>query len=370
MNQRYLSVDFFRGMTMALMLVVNNPGTWSHVFSPLQHADWHGCTPTDLVFPFFLFIIGVSMWFSFEKYGRTFNEAVLKKIIRRSVILILLGLAMAKFPYYWKQVEVWRFPGVLQRLGLCYGLAAITCLLLPNRILLALGALILTGYWALLYWGNPTDPYALTDNIVRRVDLMVLGENHMWKGKGIPFDPEGLLSTLPAVVTVWMGWWSGKIMSARTKALSDTVLSLLTWGVVAGVSGLIWDPFFPINKSLWTSSYVLYGGGLAIIVLAFSVAMIDILHWKTGVKFFEIFGANPLFAFVLSGFIVKTMLQIRWSAPDSPNDFTHLMQWIYRTVFYPIDAGNWGSLLYALSFTFIIWLVCLFLYRRKIYVKI
>jgi len=366
---RYLSIDFYRGLTIALMLLVNTPGSWSQVYAPLLHADWHGCTPTDLVFPSFMFIIGVSMWFSFEKYGRVLNKALFWKVLRRTAVLFGLGLLLAAFPFYDKDLDSLRIMGVLQRLGLGYGLAAFLVLTLPQRWLIGVAVFILFGYWALLVGMAPPieDPFSLVHNFARRLDLAVLGSRHLWKGTGIPFDPEGILSTLPAVVTVLLGWWSGQIMQKRQDQKMLAVRDLLGWGVALATAGLVWDLAFPINKSLWTSSFVLYTGGLSMILLAFSVWALDIANGKRYVRFFLVFGANPLFAFVLAGVLTKMMTRIKWLEND---ETVSLYAWIYTTVFKAIDSGPLGSLLFALSFLLIIWLICLPLYRRKIYIKI
>ncbi|TNE56626.1 MAG: DUF1624 domain-containing protein [Bacteroidetes bacterium] len=366
---RYLSIDFYRGLTIAFMLLVNTPGTWSSVYPPLLHADWHGCTPTDLVFPSFMFIIGVSMWFSFEKFGRSLNRLLVQKIVRRTVILFGLGLILAAFPFVGKSLDTLRVMGVLQRLALGYGLAALLVLALPGRVLAAVAGLILFGYWALLLQMAPPgqDPFGLMYNGVRQFDLTVLGPAHLWKGKGLPFDPEGILSTLPAIVTVLLGWWSGQIMQRRQLQKILAVRDLLTWGVALAGAGLIWDFAFPINKSLWTSSFVLYTGGISMILLAFSVWALDLADGKRYVRFFLAFGANPLFAYVLAGLLTKTMLYVKW---QENGETVSAYNRIYTTVFKPIDDGSLGSFLFALSFLLVIWLVCLVLYRRKVYIKI
>lgn len=366
---RYLSIDFYRGLTIAFMLVVNTPGTWDHVFAPLEHADWNGCTPTDLVFPSFMFIIGVSMWFSFEKYGRRFNRELGLKILKRTLLLFFIGLLLAKFPFYWKDWDKLRIMGVLARLAFGYGLAAILAVTLPGRWLAGAAGALLFGYWALLYgFALPgEDPYGLTGNAVRRLDLALLGPDHLWHGKGIPFDPEGILSTLPAIVTVLLGWWSGQIMQRRQSEKILAVRDLLAWGCVLAVAGLVWDAAFPINKSLWTSTFVLYAGGISMILLAFSVWMLDVAEARRSVQYFLVFGANPLFAYVLAGLLTKTMIRIEWMEGEEKMT---VYKWIYHHVFQPIEGGAFGSLLFALCFLMVCWSVCLVLYRRKIFVKI
>jgi len=365
---RYLSLDFFRGLTIALMIVVNNPGTWQSIYDPLEHADWHGCTPTDLVFPFFLFIVGVALWFSFSKFNQQLTSALTRKILRRAALIFLIGLALNAFPFFNKDWSELRILGVLQRIGLAYGLAAFLCVLLSRQVLAVTAGFLLAAYWTVLHLGGGADPYALESNIVRQVDLMLLGAGHLWMGKGIPFDPEGLLSTLPAVVTVIIGYLTGSLIAARKSEPGRLVYDLLFYGTIIGVSGLIWGLAFPINKSLWTSSFVLYTGGLAMIFLSLCVWALDLRGWNTWAKPFLVFGSNPLFAFVLAALVVKTAGLIKYT--DAEGKSRSALYWVYQHVFYPINQAELGSFLYALCFTAVIWLVCLVLYRKGIFIKI
>lgn len=366
---RYLSVDFYRGLTIAFMLVVNTPGTWKHVFPPLLHADWHGCTPTDLVFPSFLFIVGVSMRFSFFKYPRGDRSFLVSKVWRRTALLFALGLLLAWYPFWGKSLSDLRVLGVLQRIALCYGLASLMVLYLPARGLVVAAVGLLLGYWGVLVRGvGPgIDPFSLEDNVVRRIDLALIGEAHLWKGKGIAFDPEGLLSTLPAVVTVLLGWWSGQLIQRAGSAPQRAMLHLVVFGAVLTGLGWLWHSVFPINKSLWTSSFVLYAGGLSMLLLAVSVAVLDVLQWRHGAHFFLVFGANPLFAYVLAGILAKTALFLRWGEGEAA---TNGYQWLYQTFFAPIEPYRAGSLLFALAFMLGCWLVCWVMYRRGIFIKI
>jgi predicted acyltransferase len=370
MSNRYASIDFFRGFVITFMLIVNTPGTWEHVFAPLRHADWHGCTPTDLVFPAFLFIIGVSMWFSFEKYQRKLSSEISYKILKRAGLLILMGILMSKFPFYWENIEKWRFPGVLVRLGLCYGIASFLVILLHKRALQVLFVLLLLGYWVALFLHDPIAPYELSSNLVRFIDLKIFGENHIWRGKGIPFDPEGLLSTFPAVCTVLMGWWSGEILQKNGYNKLEVIRKLLHWGVLAGTLGFILDFSFPINKYLWTSSFVLYSGGISMILLAVSVWILEVKEWTKGTFFFKVIGANSLFAFILSGLLVKSMLNITWQDVSKKSGTSNIYRFIYENVFAKIDIGAIGSLLFALTFMLLVWGVCWMLYKRKIFIKL
>jgi len=198
-KKRLLSLDIYRGITIVFMIIVNTPGSWQYVYAPLRHSEWHGCTPTDLVFPSFLFIVGVSMWFSMKKYGHTLNTRSVFKILYRTLIIFAAGFLLIWFPFVGKQLSGIRIMGVLQRIALAYGLGALLCLIVKKKYLWIVSAVILLGYWALLYFAGGSEPYSLEGNAVLKFDLLVLGKEHLYGGFGIPFDPEGLLSTIPAV---------------------------------------------------------------------------------------------------------------------------------------------------------------------------
>ncbi|MBX2893661.1 MAG: DUF1624 domain-containing protein [Saprospiraceae bacterium] len=371
---RYLSVDFYRGLTIAFMIIVNTPGTWEHVYAPLRHAVWHGCTPTDLVFPSFMFIIGVSMWFSFAKFDRQWSPAAGLKILRRTALIFLIGLLMNNFPFFWKNWDSWRIMGVLQRLALGYGVASVLVLTLPRKALMVVAAGILLLYWGILNWfaAPGADPYGAEGSAILRLDAWLFGEAHLYRetvapGLRIPFDPEGLLSTLPAVVTVLLGWWSGELMSCRTAQKDLLVRDLLVLGLMVGFAGLAWDLFFPINKKIWSSSYVLYVGGLSMLLLALSVWLIDIRGWRNGPGFFLAFGANPLFAYIFSEVLVISLYEISWGTGENA---TNAQAWIYDTLFRPLEGAEFSSFLFAIVYTLVCWLVCRWLYVRKIYIKI
>lgn len=371
---RYLSVDFYRGLTIAFMIIVNTPGTWEHVYAPLRHAVWHGCTPTDLVFPSFMFIIGVSMWFSFAKFDRQWSPAAGLKILRRTALIFLIGLLMNNFPFFWKNWDSWRIMGVLQRLALGYGVASVLVLTLPRKALMVVAAGILLLYWGILNWfaAPGADPYGAEGSAILRLDAWLFGEAHLYRetvapGLQIPFDPEGLLSTLPAVVTVLLGWWSGELMSRRAAQKDLLVRDLLVLGLMVGFAGLAWDLFFPINKKIWSSSYVLYVGGLSMLLLALSVWLIDIRGWRNGPGFFLAFGANPLFAYIFSEVLVISLYEISWGTGENA---TNAQAWIYDTLFRPLEGAEFSSFLFAIVYTLVCWLVCRWLYVRKIYIKI
>jgi predicted acyltransferase len=374
---RSTAVDYFRGATVALMILVNTPGTWQYAYPPLRHADWHGCTLTDLVFPSFMFIIGVSMWFSFARYGRRLDgragpgEAPLwQKILRRTILLFVIGLILNNFPFLWRNWDTWRIMGVPQRLALGYGLASLLVLTLSRRALLLVSAALLLGYWGLLWlFGEPgADPYALESNAVLRLDRWLFTDQHLWHGERIAFDPEGVLSTLPAVVTVVLGWLAGNVMTQRAEQKSVLVRDLLVYGLLCMVGGLAWDLLFPMNKKLWTSSYVLFAGGISIMALAVSIWLLDVRRWRSGTGFFTVFGANALFAYIFSEALVMLLFAIRWTGAGG--QAINAQQWIYRTVFEPLEGAEFSSLLFALSYVLVCWLVCYWLYLRRIFIKL
>jgi predicted acyltransferase len=365
---RLKSLDVFRGATIAGMILVNTPGSWSHVYPPLLHADWHGCTPTDLVFPFFVFIVGVSAWFSFAKFDHKLNPKAARKIIKRTFVIFLIGLLLNYFPFVNKSIGELRILGVLQRIALAYGFGTLLCLAIPDlRKLAGVAVLLLLGYWALLRWGVDSGFYSLEDNLVRKVDLAILGKNHVWQGKGIPFDPEGLLSTIPAVVTVIMGYFTGRILKGSSSG-SEAIRNIVLGGAGAIVLALIWNIWFPINKSLWTSSFVLYTGGIGMLVLALLYWVIDIKKWKGWTFPFEVFGSNALFVYILSIVWVKIYFLIKIPGEDGIS--RNAYNYIYSEWFKPVFGAMNGSLLFALTHILIFWLILLWLYRKKIFIKV
>ena len=369
-TERLLALDVFRGMTIAFMILVNTPGTWNHVFPPLLHASWHGCTPTDLVFPFFLFIVGVSMYFSFAKYDYQLSSESTKKILRRTALIFLIGLALNWFPFYHKNIADLRIMGVLQRIALAYGIGAFLCLLVPKKRLLLTGAGILLGYWALLYFGGGDAPYEKETNFARVVDIAVFGKNHVWTGFGFPFDPEGLVSTIPAVVTVLLGFLAGDLIK-NNQNRNIVVKNLLMYGAIGIFIGLAWGLVFPINKALWTSPYVLYTAGIGAIVLGICIEVLDIRKNRGWEQPFVVFGMNPLIIYALSGVIVKVLLYIfRWK--NEAGEIVTGYGWAFDNVFAAILPNHLkvASLLFALSVVAICWLFGWLLYRKNIFIKV
>jgi len=362
MTQRYKSLDVFRGITIAMMILVNTPGSWAYIYSPLQHVDWHGYTPTDLVFPFFLVAVGLSMTFSFKKYDKNDHRAFYLKATRRALLIFLIGLALNAFPFINKDYSHLRILGVLQRIAFAYYFAAIIIHNLPEtKKLLWASGIILVGYWAILLLFSNGDPYGLETNFGRNIDLFLLGDAHMWHGKKIAFDPEGFLSTLPAIVSVISGYLLGLFIQ-KYKDM-DLVARVLLIGNVLIISGYAWGLVFPINKSLWTSSYVLVSTGIAAVILGILIFVIDIRKNSKWALPFEAFGMNPLIIFVLSILWVKTYFTIHIGDQN-------MYGWLYSEVFKQIINPTFGSLLFALFHVFGCWVVAYVLYKKKIVIKL
>jgi len=363
---RLVSLDIFRGLTVAFMIIVNTPGSWNYIYPPLEHSKWHGCTPTDLVFPFFLFIVGVSMWFSFKKYGQEINGGSILRILRRMVTIFAVGIFLAIFPLFGRDYSTLRIMGVLQRIALAYGIGAILCLIISRNYLWIVIVIILLLYWALLAFFGGADPYSLNGNLTIKVDPAILGANHLYKGFGIPFDPEGLLSTLPAIATVIIGYYIGELVGNGSPS-GKTFLLLILFGAASFGLGYLWGMVFPINKPLWTSSYVLYTAGLAMGVLAFIYLVADLWKFSIWGVFFLIFGTNAIFSYFLSGIWTRLMLFIK--IPSGGNKIT-LYSWLYEKVCVPIAGNLNGSLMFAIIQMLFIWGIALVLYRKKIMIRL
>ena len=382
-TQRYQSLDVFRGATVALMILVNNPGSWAHIFSPLEHASWHGLTPTDLVFPFFLFAVGNAMSFVMPKLAQSGDLHFWKKLLKRTLLIFAIGLFLNWSPFVkwsegelvFKQWENIRILGVLQRIALCYFFASIIIYYGKSKMALFIGGVILLLYWMLTtILGAPGHPYSLSGYFGNAIDQSILGITHIYKGEGVPFDPEGLTSTLPAIVQVIFGYLVGEYIQNKGKNF-EMLSQLLLTGVLLVFVGYIWDFSFPINKKIWTSSYVLYTSGLAMITLSMFIYLIE---FKTAIGkwsyFFEVFGKNPLFIFVLSGFLPRVLALLRWE--DHINEqgekvYTSSLPWFYEHVCKNIHSDlRIGSLLYALCFIAVMGALAYLLDKRKIYIKV
>jgi predicted acyltransferase len=361
-QQRLLSIDVLRGMTIFFMIVVNTPGSWQYVYAPLRHATWDGWTPTDLVFPFFVFIVGLSMAYSFQKY-QTERSALIKKILTRTALIFLVGLLLNWYPFFNKSLSELRIFGVLQRIALAYGFGALMCAFLSIRYLyLALG-IILVGYWGLLLSVGGPEPLSLENNLVRLIDLKLLGENHVYHGYGIPFDPEGILSTLPTVGTVILGFLTGKMMQLQPDNQSKIRNMVISGGVMI-VLAYAWQSLgFPINKPIWSSSYVLLTAGLAMLLLALLLWLIDVKGWKKWTYIFRVFGLNPLASYAFSGLIIKTFALIQIGDQ-------RIYGWLYAHFFQPVFGNYLGSFIQALAYTMLIWLFAWELYKRNKVIKL
>jgi predicted acyltransferase len=353
MAARLSSVDAFRGITVAGMVIVNNPGSWDAIYWPLEHAEWNGWTPTDLIFPFFVFLVGVSLALSWQ----TITSSTYR-IVERGALIICLGLFMAGFPFF--NPTHWRIPGVLQRIGLCYLGAAFIYRRTRNvKVLAAITALLLVGYWALLATFGDLTP---DGNIGARIDHQLLG-SHLWRQRN--WDPEGLLSTVPAIGTALSGVIAGLWLNSPA-AGTRKVAVLLVSGAALFVAGLAWNPWFPINKSLWTSSYVLLSAGAAAMLLAACVYLIDERGIRAWSYPFVVFGRNAIALFVVSGLIGKLLIMIPAQVHGSRNVLQSL---IFDYAFAWISPPEIASLSYATVFLALMYGLCHFLYRRGIFLR-
>ncbi|MGV8828752.1 MAG: acyltransferase family protein [Breznakibacter sp.] len=366
-STRYLALDVMRGMTIALMITVNNPGSWSYIYAPLKHAAWHGCTPTDLVFPFFLFVVGVSMFFSFSKYQSTLNRESLMRIGKRTLLIFAIGLFLNSFPQWKTDWSHFRIMGVMQRIALVYGIGSILVLALSRKALMGAASGILLLYWAILYWGGGDDPYSLTGSAAYAFDRLIIPDAHLYKGFGEAFDPEGLLSTLPAIVTALLGYLAAGVIQGEAK--TKVPGKLLMWGALGVAIGWGWSYLLPLNKSLWSSSYVVYTGGLATICLAILIYLIDVKSYKKWTSFFVVFGMNPLFIFAFAG-VWGRFLSVLIRIPVGEGKTIGANTWLYQNVFVPMAGNLNGSLLYALANIAFFWLIGWVLYNRKIFIKV
>lgn len=383
MNQRYYSLDVFRGATVALMILVNNPGSWGHIYQPLAHAPWHGATPTDLVFPFFLFAVGNALAFVLPRLQKAGDAVFLKKVFTRSVLIFLIGLFLNWHPFVrydgeqlvfkeWANIRIF---GVLQRIAVCYLLASLAIYYFRGTRILWFSGVVLLFYWALCYFfGATEDPYSLSGFFGTRLDLHVLGEGHVYKGEGVPFDPEGIASTLPAVINVVIGYLTGSYIKKMGKNF-EMLAHLFIAGALLIFAGFCWHLSFPINKKIWTSSYVLYTSGLASMVLGIFIYLVEFKNSTGGwSRFFDVFGKNPLFIFFLSGFLPRLQALIRW--PDHLNEegkpvYLTPFSWFYQDICKPLfDNTKTGSLLYAICMVVFYWLIAYLLDKKKIYIRV
>lgn len=391
MKQRYYSLDVFRGATVALMILVNNPGSWEHIFAPLDHAPWEGCTPTDLVFPFFLFAVGNAMAFVMPRLRVAGNGAFFQKIIKRTLLIFFIGLFLNWSPFLmWQHDQIvfkpWEWTGddgmsygirtlgVLQRIALCYFFASLIAYFFNKKTTIFIGAMILLVYWALCHFlGTPGDPYSLNGYFGTAIDKALIGEVHMYHGEGIPFDPEGLMSTLPAIVQVLIGYWVGDYIIKKGKNF-EMVSTLFTAGVLLSALGYLWGLEFPIAKKIWTSSYVIFTSGLALLALSVFIFLLEFKNAKGAwSKFFDVFGKNPLFIFVLSGFLPRLLGIVRIPHISALGEAGYLTPfgWFYEHICKNIATDlRIGSEFYAICMIIFYWLIVYVMDKKKIYIKV
>ena len=371
LSKRFLALDVFRGMTVCFMIIVNTPGNGDTSFSPLNHAAWHGFTPTDLVFPSFLFAVGNAMSFVMAKWREQTQAQVLWKIFKRTFIIFGLGFLMYWYPFFRPDENGhWAFApfsgtrvlGVLQRIALCYCIGSLLVYYLKPRtaVIICIGLLFL--YWGLLYWfGVPGQELTMAGNAGRRLDIWLLGYGHMYHHDKIVFDPEGVLSTLPAIGNVVAGFVVGRFVQEKGKTY-EGLAKLLLAGVALMAIAYFWDLVFPINKKLWTSSFVVYTVGLDCAILAAVIYVIEFLQKTRWTYFFEVFGKNTLFIYLLSEVLVITLFMI----PVGPESLFH---WIYEHIFR--WTGDYlGSFLFAIAYMLVCWTVGYVLDKRKIYIRV
>ena len=360
MNSRLLSLDFFRGLTIAAMIVVNDPGSWSYVYPPLRHAEWHGVTPTDLVFPFFLFIVGVSIVLALSKRKQT-DSSIYFKIIKRSLIIFAIGLFLALFPNF--DFENLRVAGVLQRIALVYLFGSIIYLNSTFIIQIWLGIILLIIYWIFMTYIPFGDSIAGTlepgNNFAAWVDQYVTPGRMYQK----TWDPEGFFSTIPATSSGISGMFCGHILLSKSKDLKDKIILIFVAGFSAMCLGMLWDYSFPMNKHIWTSSYVLFSSGLAMLFLATCIWVIDFKKKTKAFHFGIVFGSNAIFAYVLHSML--------WRLFQIPvfNEKGIQQNWMELGISSGIDP-QMISLLWALFYTFFIYLIVKELYKRNIFIKI
>lgn len=375
-NRRLLSLDFFRGITVAAMIVVNNPGSWSSVYSPLLHAKWNGCTPTDLIFPFFLFIVGVSIHLAYQKKkAEGLNKKNLLKITRRAATIFLLGILMAWYTlplgqmFDPERLATLRIPGVLQRISLVFFCCSLIYFKTNWLGQIRLTAMLLVVYYLLMTLVPVPDfgPANLEPgtNLSAWLDRLLL-DGHLWS-QSKTWDPEGFLSTLPAIATGLLGILTGQLFQ-EIKNPADRVTWMFFIGGILILSGLSWDIAFPINKSLWTSSYVLYTGGLAMQALASSHWIIDVHQRQSWIKPFLYFGMNAIFVFVASGLVAKTLLRIKWT--DSTGETESLWSYLYHHLYAGWLGPKIASLFFALTFVLVFYAILRWMYHRKIFIKV
>ena len=381
-SKRLLSLDILRGITIAGMLLVNNPGSWSHLYTPLEHADWIGLTPTDLVFPFFIFVMGVSMYFSLRKFNFKLSGGLMLKILRRTIVLFLIGWLVQWFgmwlrglynpesQFFADMFGKLRILGVFQRLALVYFFGSMIAVLFSKKFIPWLIGLILVVYAFILGFGNGYE-FSL-ENILSRIDMAVLGENHMYHeeayGMRLALDPEGLLSTLPCIAHVLIGFMMGYCIN-KIHDNRDRIVEIAVWGALMLLVGWLLQYGIPCSKKAWTSSYVLITCGMASCILAMLIYAIDIKGHKRWCRFFQSFGINPLFCYLVGTILAIVFGAVRFgtNAEGDPITIHSLIYDGWSAITPTLEAA---SCLYAITFVLITWCFGYILYKKKIYIKI
>ncbi|MDR3133282.1 MAG: heparan-alpha-glucosaminide N-acetyltransferase domain-containing protein [Prevotellaceae bacterium] len=385
MTNRLKSLDILRGLTIAGMILVNNPGSWGAVYAPLRHASWHGLTPTDLVFPFFMFIMGVSMYLSLRKFDFAPAKQTFMKILKRTVIIFLIGLAVVWFSRSLRtfrqlseeelgffnrllravtNVEGLRIMGVMQRLALSYGFAALVAVTVKHKFIPYIIGAVLAGYFLLLALGNG---FELSEtNILSVIDRAVLGASHLYTDAGVKLDPEGLASTIPAICHVLIGFCCGKAL-AVAKDNREKMLKLFITGACLTFAGFLLAYGCPVNKKIWSPTFVLLTCGLAATLLALLIWIVDEKGYKRWGVFFESFGVNPLFIYTQATVLAILLGNIVFPYDGHPVSVTGFM---YQIVLQPLLGDYPGSLAFALLFVGVNWTVGNILYKKQIYIKV
>jgi len=371
---RFLSLDVFRGMTICFMIIVNTPGSGAAPFAPLEHAAWFGFTPTDLVFPSFLFAVGNAMSFSQKKFIGMDAGSVFWRIFKRAAIIFLLGFLMYWFPFVQHNASGWsmspisttRIFGVLQRIALCYLFASLLIHFISSKTaIIVISALLLFGYWAiLLIFSDHSAPYGMLTNAGTYLDKALLGDAHLYHGEGVAFDPEGILSTLPAIVNVIVGYYAGKFIQEKGKGF-ETISKLMLYGFLFIFLALCWNMAFPISKKLWTSSFVLLTTGIDLVWISALIYIVEIKAWNkaTWTSFFTTVGKNPLPIYIFSELFVVILYMVNVHG-------TTLYGWINQVLFQVIAPGAIGSLLFAICYMLICWTLGKILDKNKIYIRV
>lgn len=369
-KQRLLSLDFFRGLTVAAMILVNNPGDWEHIYAPLEHSKWNGCTPTDLIFPFFIFMVGVSIVYAIgsKKDDKALHRQIILKALKRSVIIYLIYAAIHfLFTFNFNH---FRILGVLPRIAIAFFICAIIYTKTNFRTWLWLFGIILVIYCFLMTMiPVPGYGYAILEpgkNLAAWLDNIILTPDHMWSGTKT-WDPEGILSTLPAIATCLYGMLVGISLKRNDKTDAEKVAWLLTFATFSIMAALIWNNWFPINKALWTSSFVLYTGGLATAGLAISYWLIDVHQRKKYVTPFVAYGTNAITAYVAADVVIAVL---GWIHVNLHGETVNLQEYLYQTIFVknfsPINASLAGAITYVL----ILMVPMLILYKKRIFIKV